>query len=216
MIRFRYEGVDWQVSAGIKALGQQVEAAWPTRQPADGTVAGGSHVGWPTSDHGKDPNGWVRAIDVGQETDPLLDDLCEQLRAGQDPRIKYVINDRLMFSSYPARGFPPWVWRSYSGTNPHAGHAHISMNDSADNDGSPWAIDLQGESTMLTIVQLQQALVDAGYDLGTTGPNGDGVDGDYGSKSKAAHTAGLTALDAHTHAVPNHTHKGGKTGGVVR
>jgi len=46
-------------------------------------------------------------------------------------------------------------------------------------------------ATFLTIEQLQQALVDAGYDLGSSGPNDDGVDGDYGPKSKAAFVKGL-------------------------
>jgi hypothetical protein len=214
VIRFRYSGAGWKVAAGIQSLGEQVEAAWPTRQSADGTLAGGNHAIWPKSDHGKDPNGIVRAIDIGQDTDVLLDDLCEQLRHGQDPRIKYVINDRLMFSSYPARGFPPWAWRSYSGTNPHEGHAHISVNDDDDDDGSPWALNLQGEETMLTIVQLQEALIEAGYDLGSTG-----ADGDYGPLSKAAFVEGLTDhFQDHAHELEDHKHRNRwrpTTGGVV-
>lgn len=37
-----------------------------------------------------------------------------------------------------------------------------------------------------TVTAVQAALVKKGYDLGTSGPNGDGVDGVFGSKTKAA------------------------------
>jgi len=37
-----------------------------------------------------------------------------------------------------------------------------------------------------TVAAVQKALVDKGYDLGSSGPNSDGVDGVYGSKTKAA------------------------------
>jgi hypothetical protein len=38
----------------------------------------------------------------------------------------------------------------------------------------------------MPIIQWQQALVDHGHDLGTTGPNNDGVDGDFGALTLAA------------------------------
>ena len=46
----------------------------------------------------------------------------------------------------------------------------------------------EGEYTdeELEIMRKQQILVDAGYDLGDTGPNEDGVDGDWGNKSEEA------------------------------
>lgn len=37
-----------------------------------------------------------------------------------------------------------------------------------------------------TVAAVQKALVSKGYDLGSSGPNGDGVDGMFGSKTKAA------------------------------
>lgn len=37
-----------------------------------------------------------------------------------------------------------------------------------------------------TVAAVQRALVDKGYDLGSSGPNSDGVDGVFGSKTKAA------------------------------
>lgn len=147
MIRFRYRGWGWKVCEPVKAIGQQVEAAWPERQPADGTLAGGSHAKWPASDHGKDPNGIVRAIDIGQHDDAELDDFCEQLRLARDPRLRYLINDRKMFSSYPRHGYPAWTWRPYTGTNPHSGHAHLSMerDPAVDQDGRPFAVTFPGE-----------------------------------------------------------------------
>ena len=42
------------------------------------------------------------------------------------------------------------------------------------------------ESVDPTIIKIQQALKDKGYDIGTSGPNKDGIDGIYGPKTKAA------------------------------
>ena len=54
----------------------------------------------------------------------------------------------------------------------------------------PPTIDYQEQNTM-TYEEMQRALVDAGYDLGDYGPNGDGVDGKWGPKSHAALVQGL-------------------------
>ena len=174
MIRFRYEGGGWKVSAAVRALGMQVEAAWPDRQLTDGTLAGGSHAVWPTSDHGRDPYGWVRAIDIGQHDDAALDDLLDQLRLAHDMRLRYAIADRQMFSNYPRNGVPAWTWRPYTGSNPHSSHAHISMERLAvvDVDGRPWDVTFSGakEHDMAFLpVQYGHGFNDPPPDSGLTG-----------------------------------------------
>ncbi len=55
----------------------------------------------------------------------------------------------------------------------------LSYDGPADNTG-----DMVHDSTW--VKQVQSALVKAGYNLGTYGPNSDGIDGDYGNASRSA------------------------------
>ena len=72
-----------------------------------------------------------------------MGEVTDQLRLSQDSRIKYVIYDHRIFSSYPWNGIEPWTWRPYSGSNPHTKHAHISViGDPAKyDDQSEWVLD---------------------------------------------------------------------------
>lgn len=63
---------------------------------------------------------------------------AEYLRLSHDERVKYVICNRRMFSSYPARGYPAWTWRPYTGSNPHESHTHLSIVPEAVFDIGPW------------------------------------------------------------------------------
>lgn len=77
--------------------------------------------------------------------------VCEALRLSRDPRIKYVIWNRRMFSSYASSGYPAWTWRPYTGSNdPHDTHAHMSVVAAAIADSTaPWSIGIgNGEPEM--------------------------------------------------------------------
>lgn len=186
MSRWRYTGPGWAVSDPVHVLGMQLEQHNPLEHGADGTVASSSHAQWPDSDHGIDPAGIVRAIDIGVFTAADGLEIAEQLRATRDPRLRYVIHAGRIFGSYDHAAGPAWQWRPYRGLNPHLWHVHVSMQRDAtvDRDGTPFDIDLGGH--VFTIEQLQEALVAAGHDIGDSGPNGDGIDGDYGPRTKAA------------------------------
>ena len=170
MSRFRYSGyVDgsthWKVSRPIYALGKQIEAIFPARHPADGTIASGSHAKWPRSDHGQDPNGIVRAIDAGVYLDqggPLF----EALRLSRDVRIKYCIHNRQIFSSYDHANGPPYTLRPYSGDNPHESHIHMSVLPAFDAVIAPWDL---GNLTP-TPTQEDEALLPLVYGHGYTQP----------------------------------------------
>lgn len=151
-------------------------------------MASSAHPQWPVSDHGIDPNGIVRAIDVGVS---YLEGelLSEELRHTRDGRIKYHIWNRRMFSSYAAHGYGAWMWRPYNGTNPHDRHTHTSMTSMFDHDNRPFNITLGGQ--LLAITDLQQALNDAGRTDAEGNPLD--VDGDYGPKTKHAFVSALTA-----------------------
>jgi hypothetical protein len=98
---------------------------------SDGWIGDESHASR-KSDHNPNTRGVVQAIDVDEHTDRTETseavgvELAEGLRASRDPRIKYVIYERRMFSSYPARGVPPWTWRNGNG---HTQHVHVSVVD---------------------------------------------------------------------------------------
>ena len=68
--------------------------------------------------------------------------LTEKLREEKDSRIKYVIYNRRMYSSYPHDGVAPWTWRPYYKENPHIKHAHFSVEGEAVayDDESVWKI----------------------------------------------------------------------------
>ncbi len=184
MKRFRYAGwlinTPWKVSLAIKALGQQIEDRWPSRHPADGTLASGSHTKWPASDHGRDPKGVVRAIDIGVYLGQG-DDLFAELRRSQDPRIRYVIHKNQMFSSYPAHGKPPWALRPYT-KGGHDRHVHVSVltDSDVDTDDSHW--DIGDENVSELVKKIQLSLKRAGFLSGT-------VDGVWGPKTQAASDA---------------------------
>lgn len=205
MGRFRYTGTNWEgrpwvASAPVRALGDEVTALDPARYPHDGTVASKGHDAQnPRSDHRPRPFtglGVVRAIDFGGADAHRLA-ICEQLRAGRDPRIKYVINEVAMFASYTLAGKPAWEWRPYTGWS-HDKHTHVSFTDASDQDRSPF--DLTGADPMPSlplqykdgfstgrpawreeVKRVQYALAHLGYDIGAAG-----ADGYYGDDMAAA------------------------------
>ncbi len=171
MARFRgagvnWEGRPWEVSAAIAQLIDQVEAVWEIRHPTDGTVASRGHDRRsPRSDHRPSraaPFGVVRAVDIGETVEDRGELLAEQIRQSRDPRVRYVIHEGRLFSSYDHRNGPPYMWRRYSGTNPHTNHVHVSVLPLGDTDGGAWGIDLGGALAALQINDLQKALNEAG------------------------------------------------------
>ena len=219
MTRFYYSGtnwrgIKWRTSKPVTTLGHQIEAIFPHRYPTDGTVASRTHDSInPLSDHSPDPGGIVRAIDVGTETIGQGTELVESLRTSRDPRLKYVIWQDRMFSSYSRVPFPAWTWRPYSGVR-HRSHFHVSMLSSGDNDPRPFDL---GELGMTeTTVGIQRALNTAGF----TDPSGAPLseDGIWGANTEHAFTT--MAKRARMRRVGPHRHrldiKIEETGGVVR
>jgi hypothetical protein len=131
-------------------LRSQVNNEFPNRGKADdGTIAGAAHhVQNPTSDHEPNSLGVVRALDLTHSPARGFDSykFAEVLRLNRDPRLKYVISNRRIFSSplFTSK-YPAWVWRTYvipPGGDPHTGHVHISVLNvpSRYDDTSHWSI----------------------------------------------------------------------------
>ena len=132
---------NWRLAPSLKILLTEVNSLAPERSRAsDGSISSEAHRRQnPGSDHDPNERGVVTALDITH--DPLAGcnggEIADRIRIRRDPRVKYVIFNRRMFSSYPAHGVMPWTWRAYSGENPHTKHVHVSVIDAAADD-HPW------------------------------------------------------------------------------
>ena len=151
----------WRVFNSLLVLRSQVDLLAPDRaKGADGTICDTSHP--TTSDHcphnvpGVGPE-MVSALDLTHDPAGGFDSyaFAEVLRVHRDQRIKYVISDRRMFSSYATSSYPAWSWRPYGGTDPHTNHVHISVLDAPISDTStPW--NLEGFTVALSDLDVQR------------------------------------------------------------
>jgi hypothetical protein len=110
---------------------------------ADGTIGDAAHASR-SSDH----NPWVKDGKTGVVTaldithDPANGvhtwNIAEFLRTQRDPRIKYVISNRRIWSSTTN----PYQWRTYTGSNPHSSHMHVSVHSTKTHYDSdkPWVL----------------------------------------------------------------------------
>lgn len=121
----------WIVAEGLEVLRRQLNELAPRRSTAsDGGIGNAEHASR-DSDH----NPWwvflgqayVTARDFTHDPAGGLDCawLAGRLQAHRDQRIKYVIWQRQIMAGFG--GPQPWVWRPYSGTNPHTHHLHLSV-----------------------------------------------------------------------------------------
>ena len=135
----------WRIAKSLDVLLAQINEAAPNRsKSSDGGIGDAAHASR-SSDH----NPWVRdSRGIGVVTardfthDPAdgcdCQALVDSLVASGDARIKYIIWNRQIINS------SNWLWRPYTGANPHNHHAHVSVKDNPalyDSD-SPWQLTL--------------------------------------------------------------------------
>lgn len=150
----------WRLAESLKKLREQVNAAYPNRdKSSDGAIGDAAHASR-SSDHNpwvKDSKGQgvVTAIDIDEDLSPsnTVMPMIQSIIASRDPRVKYIIYEGKMCSSYPAQGFKAWTWRPYSGKNPHRHHAHISVNP------SPYHYDNRAEWNIGSSVKFTEPVV---------------------------------------------------------
>lgn len=133
------------------------------RKTSDGWIGDPAHAAR-TSDHNPNSNGVVQAEDITNDNG-LAQLIWEHLLRSRDPRIKYVIFNKQMFSSYPVRGFSAWAVRPYTGINGHITHMHLSVQDSPRlyDDASPWGF-LEKEDEMAKLSEEAQEFFQSMYD----------------------------------------------------
>src|SRR6185436_9127526 len=122
-------------SSQTTGLRGQVNAIAPNRSKAsDGLVGDENHES--TSGHfphtvpgvgDEIVTAWDCTNDPKGGCDSWL--LAETLRQHRDPRIRYVISSKKIFSSYDSGSRKAWQWGPYSGADPHTNHAHIQVLD---------------------------------------------------------------------------------------
>lgn len=142
----------WRTVNSLQMLRTQVNIAWPDRSKlSDGTIGDRAHS--TTSDHyphlvtGLGTIPVVTAFDLTQDPSHGVECavIAEAIRVSRDYRVKYVIWDHRMYSSYPGGGLPSWQWRPYTGSpDPHINHMHVSVLDAPAADvATPWAIGVE-------------------------------------------------------------------------
>lgn len=142
-------GNGWVLSPCLVTLVQQFDAQWPTRDhSSDGSIGDVAHQ-HEQSDHNPS-DGFVDALDVDTDltsTDPgvggAMAKVVEKMRLSRDTRINYLIFNGQMVRSYDKPGIPAWDYATYTGSDPHTSHLHISIKKTAAarQDTRPWAID---------------------------------------------------------------------------
>lgn len=131
----------WRLANSLETLRAQINEAAPKRSKAsDGTIGDAAHASR-SSDH----NPWVKDGAMGVVTaldithDPRngvdADAIAESLKASRDPRLKYVIWNRRIWTPSVSTS-----WRAYTGANPHDKHVHISVASTKAryDDAKPW------------------------------------------------------------------------------
>lgn len=150
----------WRIARSLTVLLAQFNRAFPNRSKAsDGGIGNDAHAaeGWTNSDHNPwypSPNGGiVTARDFTHDPAHGMDInvITDQLAAGRDHRIKYIIANGYILDSRPWSN--PWKWMPYRGANPHNKHFHLSvMNDTRCDDKLLWQLPMLGEHATLPVI----------------------------------------------------------------
>jgi peptidoglycan hydrolase-like protein with peptidoglycan-binding domain len=184
------------MAKSLDVLIAQINALSPNRSKAsDGGIGNAEHSAR-TSDHNPDTDGVVKARDFTHDPAHGVDSekLANVLLASKDSRIKYVISNRKIASG-TGQGHSAWVWRPYSGSNPHNHHVHVSVKPDREHYDSDHPWDLLGlvvteDHEMAPVIPPKRPALRRGdkgeavkalqSKLGVT------VDGDFGPKTDAA------------------------------
>lgn len=111
-----------------KAMLAEADQRWPNRRRTSDGICGDEAHQRRRSDHNVG-----NAVDLSHDPAHGVD--CNVLAelVKTDPRITYLIWNRRIYNPSISR-----TWRSYSGSNPHTLHMHVSIKASSRNDQRPW------------------------------------------------------------------------------
>lgn len=143
----------WILVAWAHQFRRELNALAPNRdKTTDGSIGNLYHTTYP-SGHNPDETGnaerrdadtinEVRAIDTDRDTrhpeltaERIVAYLVGRCRAGLEPRLIYIIFNRVIWSASSG-----WVARAYTGYSPHDMHWHMSGHPDYDTDSRPWGL----------------------------------------------------------------------------
>lgn len=135
----------WRVARSLETLLKQVNAACPLRDKKnDGTIGDENHQSRESDHNPWVDGGVVTALDITHDPRMGVDceKIAEQLRSGQDRRIKYIIWNGQIANYQPLQGRAAFAWRPYHGASKHDKHMHLSVrpNSTLYDDASPWLL----------------------------------------------------------------------------
>lgn len=175
--------MSYYLAPSLAVLRAEINARWPGRDRAsDGWIGDARHSAT-TSDHNPNSRGSVNAIDVDEDG---IDFAVIFDAIKRHPSARYVIYERKLY--HRLRG---WRAETYSGTNPHDHHFHLSINQTraAEQDTRSWGLTTTAGGIMLPKygdegeeVRYWQRMLAA---VGETFPKY-GMDGKYGGEMAAA------------------------------
>lgn len=110
---------------------READFFWPNRNRASDGICGDEAHQARKSDHNQG-----NAFDLTHDPFHGLDThaLARMLAEAKDPRVKYIISNRQIWS----KRLGVWKWRSYTGSNPHIKHMHVSIYETARNSREGW------------------------------------------------------------------------------
>ena len=126
--------MSWRLARSLEVLRDEVNAAAPKRSKvSDGTIGDSAHS-TRASDHNVNSAGVVRAMDLTHDPAGGLD--CHELAArvialGKANHRALGAGAYVIWRGRIASDTYGWTWRSYSGSNPHNHHCHISVATAA-------------------------------------------------------------------------------------
>ena len=151
-----------RLALSLETLQAQLNALAPKRSKrSDGWIGDAAHSAR-KSDHNPNDSGVVCALDITHDPAGDMDCqvLADALKKSKDRRIAYVIwNGQIMSGAHSKRA---WVWREYTGTNPHKTHLHISVisDPRCYDDVKPWQIGVKPPLKLVVVgVTVGDALI---------------------------------------------------------
>lgn len=143
----------WRLADALEVLRDEVNARWPNRDKAsDGAIGDAAHASTGSdSDHnpwvvGSNGIGVVRAYDIDSDLDENDTDaarrLAEHFRGlGEAGDERLAGGGYVIFAGQIASERDGWVWRAYTGIDPHTSHIHLSVSRSGATPTVPYAAD---------------------------------------------------------------------------
>jgi len=115
-----------RLAKSLVTLREQINTLYPNRSKVNDGWIGDTKHSTRKSDHNPNPNGVVQALDITHDVKNNLDSykLADILKSNKDIRIKYIISNGRIYNPSVSN-----TWRTYTGTNKHSQHVHISVSD---------------------------------------------------------------------------------------